>query len=220
MLFSKIFQILFIVGSTSSLLILPVCLNNSWWCFSSSFEDRTRFFSQSFSILFKIRDSILLPSSHNYLRLWDILFINPVQIQESFQFDSLKAIISGLFILSLQLSLSNFTGVSLKWSLIGSWSLRSLLYKFPSSIFICSLILPGASLFFFFIHFQFLRWFVQEFLFLRLSYQFIRCFNPTGGSSKTFSSLRYIYLNPFYENKLYAKSVACHQFNWWRIPLM
>ena len=43
--FSKIFQILFIVGSTSSLLILPVCLNNSWWCFSlsfSSFEDRRR----------------------------------------------------------------------------------------------------------------------------------------------------------------------------------
>ena len=35
----------FIVGSTSSLLILPVCLNNSWWCFPlsfSSFEDRRR----------------------------------------------------------------------------------------------------------------------------------------------------------------------------------
>ena len=28
---------------------------------------------------------------------------------------------------------------------------------------------------------------------------------------KTFPSLRYIYLNPFYENKWYAKSVVCHQ---------
>ena len=39
------------------------------------------------------------------------------------------------------------------------------------------------------------------------------CFsNPTGGSLKT-SSLSYIYLNLFYENKLYAKSIARHQFN-------
>ena len=38
---------LFIVGSTSSLFILPEYLNNSWWCFSSSFsnfEDRRRVF--------------------------------------------------------------------------------------------------------------------------------------------------------------------------------
>ena len=34
-----------------------------------------------------------------------------------------------------------------------------------------------------------------------LSYQFIRCFNPTGVSMKTFTSLRNVYLNPFYENK-------------------
>ena len=33
------------------------------------------------------------------------------------------------------------------------------------------------------------------------SYQFICCSNPTGGSLKTFSSLRYISFNPFYENK-------------------
>ena len=39
-----------------------------------------------------------------------------------------------------------------------------------------------------------------------LSYQFIHsCFpNSTGGSLKTFSRLRYISLNLFYENKLYA----------------
>src|SRR4051812_18911233 len=32
MSFSKIFQILFIIGSTFPILI-PECLNNSWWCF-------------------------------------------------------------------------------------------------------------------------------------------------------------------------------------------
>ena len=37
--FSKFFQILFIVSSTSPLLIIPECLNNSWWCFSSSFSN-------------------------------------------------------------------------------------------------------------------------------------------------------------------------------------
>ena len=36
--------------------------------------------------------------------------------------------------------------------------------------------------------------------------------SPIGGSINTFSSLRYIPLNPFYEYKKYAKSVACHQF--------
>ena len=42
--FSKIFHILFIIGSTFLFFILE-CLNNSWWCFSSSFsafEDRRR----------------------------------------------------------------------------------------------------------------------------------------------------------------------------------
>ena len=50
--------------------------------------------------------------------------------------------------------------------------------------------------------------------FLLSSYQVSHCFpNPTAGLLKTSSSLHYIYLNPFYENKLYAKSIACHQFN-------
>ena len=74
MSFSKIFQIHFIVDSTFIFFFILVCLNNSWWSFSlsfSSFEDRRRVFSQSCSILFKIRDSSWLPSSHNYFRLWE-----------------------------------------------------------------------------------------------------------------------------------------------------
>ena len=39
---------------------------------------------------------------------------------------------------------------------------------------------------------------------ISLPYQFIRGFNSTGGSLKTFSSWRHIYPNPFFENKLYA----------------
>ena len=37
MSFAKIFPILFIVGPTF-LFLIPECLNNSWWCFSSSFS--------------------------------------------------------------------------------------------------------------------------------------------------------------------------------------
>ena len=43
--------------------------NNSWWWFSSSFstfEDRRRVFLQILSVLSKICDSSLMPSSHNY----------------------------------------------------------------------------------------------------------------------------------------------------------
>ena len=46
---SNIFQILFIIGSTF-LFVIPEYLNNSWWCFSSSFsdfEDRRRVFPPS-----------------------------------------------------------------------------------------------------------------------------------------------------------------------------
>ena len=63
--FSKIFQILFIVGSTF-LIFIPEYLNNSWWCFSSSFstfEDRRRISLKSCSILFKIHGSSFMPSS-------------------------------------------------------------------------------------------------------------------------------------------------------------
>ena len=60
--------------------------------------------------------------------------------------------------------------------------------------------------------FQFLRWFVQDSSYLVIiSIHLLFSILPVD-SSKTFSSLCYIYLNPFFENKWYAKSVACHQF--------
>ena len=72
-MFSKLsFKLIFIVGPTSSLFILPEYLNNSWWCFSSSFsvfEDRRRVSLISCSILCKIHGSSLMPSSHNCFRL-------------------------------------------------------------------------------------------------------------------------------------------------------
>ena len=80
-MFSKIdFKLFFIVGSTNLFFILPQCLINSWWCFSSSFlnfEDRRRISLKSCSILFKTRDSSLLPSSHNCFRLWE--FFSPIR---------------------------------------------------------------------------------------------------------------------------------------------
>ena len=62
MYFSKIFQILFIVDSTFLFFMVPECLNNSWWCFSSSFstfEDRRRISPKSGTVLLKIHSSSL-----------------------------------------------------------------------------------------------------------------------------------------------------------------
>ena len=114
MSFSKIFQIIFIVGSTFPFFI-PECLNNSWWCFASSFstfEDRRRVSLKSCSILFKIRDSSLLPSSHNCFD-HENSFLPSGAIQESSQFYP-ESINSGLFIISFQLSFSNLTSASFK----------------------------------------------------------------------------------------------------------
>ena len=73
--------------------------------FLGFWRPKKSFSSISCSILFKIHGAILLPSSH-------ICFDceNPFHpsraIHDSFQFDSPKAVISRLFILSFQLSLS------------------------------------------------------------------------------------------------------------------
>ena len=114
MSFSKIFLILFIVGSTSSLLILPECLNNSWRCFSPSFldfKDRRRVFLQILSVFAKIRDSSLLPSS-NFFFDCENSFHPSGAIQEYFQFDYPEPIILDLFIPSLS-SRSNQFMISL-----------------------------------------------------------------------------------------------------------
>ena len=77
----------FTVGSTF-LFVIPEYLNDSWWCsrrHSRIFEDRRRFFSQSCSILFKIRDSSLLPSSRNCFVRENSFHLSRA-IQESSQF--------------------------------------------------------------------------------------------------------------------------------------
>ena len=108
MSYSKIFQILFIVGSIF-LIFIPECLNNYWWCFSSSFstfEDRRSVSLKSCSILFKIHGASLMTSSHNCFDCENSFHLSG-EIHESFQFDSPKAIISeDLFVLNIQLSFS------------------------------------------------------------------------------------------------------------------
>ena len=134
MFFSKIVHILFIVGSTSSLLILPECLNNSWWCFSSSFsnfEDRRRVPLKSLPVLPKMRSSSLMPSSHNCFRLWE--FFSPIR--------SISWVVSISFLRRPSCHNSSFsvcsyrspnlTGASFKYPLISSWSLRSHVSKSP-----------------------------------------------------------------------------------------
>ena len=86
MSFSKISQILFIVGPTFPILI-PECLNNSQWWFSSSFstfEDRRRVFLHILSVLLRIHGSSSVSSSHYCFRLWDILFTHPEQSRTPF----------------------------------------------------------------------------------------------------------------------------------------
>ena len=147
MSFSKIFKIHFIVDSTFIFFFIPECLNNSWWCLSSSFSDlktEEEFSSISCPIL-----------GHHLIIVFDCE--NPFHLSGAFQeFFSLFIWRPSFRDYPFQLQLSffkNLTGASFKFSLISSWSLCSLLSKYPSSIFICSLILPDASLFFFFVHF-------------------------------------------------------------------
>ena len=94
-----------------------------------SLEDRRRFFFQPCSILFKIRDSSLLPSSHNCFRLWE--FFSPIRsnsgvfsvcLSEGHQFRIIHS--------SFQLSFSKSNRCIIQvYSLISSWSLRSLVSK-------------------------------------------------------------------------------------------
>ena len=144
MSFSKIFQTLFIVGSIF-LIFIPEYLNNSWWCFSSSFstfEDRRRVSLKSCSILFKIHGSSLMPSSHNCFRLWE--FFSPIRsnswvfsvwFSEGHHFRRfLRSKFSASFsnyskLMSLRSSPYS-SGASFKYPLISSWSFRSHVSKF------------------------------------------------------------------------------------------
>ena len=146
------------------LLILLECLSNSWWCLSSSFsdfEDRWRVPLKSLPVLPEIHGSSLMPSSHNCFRLWE--FVSPSGvIQGPFQFHSPEPIISELLILSVQLSFSNSSGESFKYPLISSWSLRSHVSKSPQVYSFVFQFFP-VFLYLYFVCFQFLRWFLQDF---------------------------------------------------------
>ena len=118
---------------------------NSWWCFSSSFstfEDRRRVFLKSCSILFKIHGSSLMPSSHNCFWLWEffspilsISAIFSVWFSEGHHFrrflrSKFSASFSNYSKLTSLCSSPYSSGASFKYSLISSWSLRSLVSKF------------------------------------------------------------------------------------------
>ena len=155
------------------------------------------FFLHILSVLSETRGSSLMPSSHNCFDR-ENSFQPSGAIQDSFQFVSPEPIISELFIPAFNSRSLNLTGASLKYSLMSSWSLRSLVSKFYQ---VSSFPNYSRCLFIFssFISNSYGGSF--KISFPSLSYQFIRYPNPTGGSLKTFSSLRYISFNPFYENK-------------------
>ena len=107
---SKIFLILFKVGSTFPFFI-PVCLNNSWWCtrrhsWMLKTEEEFLFNLAPFSSRF-----VILACCHPLIIIFDgeNPFHPPGDIQGYFQFDYQEPIISeDLFILSFQLSFSIF----------------------------------------------------------------------------------------------------------------
>ena len=204
MSFSKIFHILFIVGSTffySSFQSASIIHGRVSRRHSRIWKPKKSFL-QIIPILLKMRGSNLLPSSHNYFRLreffsysrsisWvlSILF----QRRPSFRVYSFSA---------FSPRSPNLTGASLKWSLISSWSLRSLVFKSPQvSSFIFQFFPVNCALL---CSFSILTVVRSRFLFIRHRINsFIHSLfrNPTSGSINTFSSLRYISLNLFYENK-------------------
>ena len=143
------------------------------------------FFLHILSVLSEMRSSSLLPTTHNCFRLWQFFSYHPEHFVSSFHFIPMKAIISGLFILSFQLSFSNLTGASFKYPLISSWSL----------CFTCILILLEYLLSFFNSYGGPVKIPLPMF-----SYQFIRCFQiPPVDPSRPSQVCAISLLNPFQE---------------------
>ena len=201
--FFKIFHILFIVGSTF-LIFIPEYLNNSWWCFSSSFsnfEDRRRVPLKSLPVLPKMRSSSLMPSSHNCFRLWEFFStIRRISRVASF-LDHPKAIIFEYYSFSAcSYHSPNLTGASFKYPLISSWSLRSHVSKSPQISSFVFQFFPENCAFATFI-FNSYNGLIKIHLPMFLISIHSLFPNPTGSPINTFSSLCYISLNTFYENK-------------------
>ena len=188
MSFPNIFQTLFIVGSTFPFFI-PECLNN--------FVD-----SHHHSQHVKTEEGYLLnlaPFSSRFMVLaWchpliivffvTILFTHPEHFRSLFSL-ILRSPSSQKYSFSAFISRSPYhTGASFKHYLISSWSLRSRVSNsleyfraFFNSYGVSSSFLQLFSI---------LAVVRSRFSLPSLSYQFIRCFNPTGGSLKSFPSLR------------------------------
>ena len=153
-----------------------------------------------------------MPSSHNCFRLRE--FFSPIRSISWVVFASwsskghhfrrfLHSKFSASFsnyskLMSLRSS-PYYSGASSKYSLFSSSSIRSLVSKSPQVYSFVFQFFPVNCAFATFISNSCGGSFKSALP--SLSYQFIRCFNPTGGSMKTFPSFRNIYLNPFYENK-------------------
>ena len=120
-----------------------------------------------------MRGSNLLPSSHNCFDC-ENSFHPSGAIQESFSL-ILRSPSSQVYSFSAFTSRSpNLTSASPKYSLVSSWSLHSLVYKFSPSIFVRFLILPGELCLATFIFNSYSGSF--KFSLPLLSYQFISCF--------------------------------------------
>ena len=126
-IFSKIFQILFIVGSTFLIfhsgvpqqflvvfLVIFLCI----WRPKKSFPLNLVSFYQRFMALAWRHPLITVFDSENSFHLSGAN-------SRVFSICYPESINSGVFFLSFQLSFSNLTGASFKWSLFGLWSPRS-----------------------------------------------------------------------------------------------
>ena len=198
--FSKIFQIIFIVGST-------------FLIFSQSISIIHGGVSPRHSRILKTEEEFLLNPYPFFQRCVVQVWCHPLiivfdcgnsfhpsgVIQESFQIDSPEPIFSELFIPTFSSRSPNLTGASFKYPLISSWPLRSHVSKSPQvSSFIFQFFPVNCALATLFSNFYGGSFKISL---PSLSYQIFVVSNPTGGSINTFSSLRYISFNPSYENK-------------------
>ena len=91
---------------------------------SQILKTEEEFFLHILSVLSQMRDSSLLPSSHNCFNC-DNSFHPSEAIQESSQFDYPESTISGLFFLNFQLSFSKSY-----WCIIKVFSYQFVIYSF------------------------------------------------------------------------------------------
>ena len=140
MSFSKIFQILFIIGSTFLFFFIPECLKNSWWCFLKSFsdfEDRRRVSFKYCPILCHPLIIVFVCEIFTHPEQFKILFSLILQ-RPTFRDHSYAAFSSRS---------PNITGASFKYYLSNSFPLHPLVSKYPQVSSFVLHILTGDSSF-------------------------------------------------------------------------